>query len=57
LNDHKKGGVDRTQSSSLLVDFMGTCLKGLDFTQRIKDNTEFNLSNIELGYHFEEEKK
>ena len=47
LHDTKKGQtLDKSAINTALVDFMGSVLKGLDFSQRIRDNTEFNLTNI-----------
>jgi len=52
LNDSKKQTGEKTTNNSNLVDFMGTILKGLDVTKRIKDETDYNLNNIKIAEHF-----
>jgi len=52
LNDSKKNTGEKGANNSNLVDFMGTILKGFDFTKKIKDETDYNLNNIKLAEHF-----
>lgn len=49
---NKKQQLEKTTINATLVDFMGTILKGLNHSKRIKDNTQFNLTNIKLAEHF-----
>jgi len=57
LHDTKKAAIDSRGGNQNLVDFMGIILKGLNFTDRIKDNTDYNLTNIQLAEHFNNNKK
>lgn len=57
LHENKKNNVEKSTNNSNMVDFMGIILKGLNFTNRIKDNTEYNLSNIKLAEHFNNSSK
>lgn len=57
LHENKKNNADKSTNNTNMVDFMGIILKGLNFTNRIKDNTEYNLSNIKLAEHFDESTK
>jgi len=57
LHENKKNNVEKSTNNSNMVDFMGIILKGLNFTNRIKDNTDYNLSNIQLAEHFNQSSK
>jgi len=56
LHDNMKPINEKHKNDQNLVDFMGQVLKGLDFTNRIKDNTDYNLTNIKLAEHLNNSK-
>jgi len=56
LHDNMKPNNEKQKNDQNLVDFMGQVLKGLDFTNRIKDNTDYNLTNIKLAEHLNNSK-
>lgn len=56
LHDNMKTTNEKNRNDQNLVDFMGQVLKGLDFTNRIKDNTDYNLTNIKLAEHLNNSK-